>query len=92
MLEIVLFAVACVRYAFPFVFEAKEERGAVLPVLAARKWNESHPSPHFYFRHFHAVFDSRSLFFAPKPTETLATQAKGESRNHLWKFIVLIAH
>ena len=25
--KIILFAVACVRYAFPFVFEAKEEEG-----------------------------------------------------------------
>ena len=45
MLEIVLFAVACVRYAFPFVFEAKEERGAVLPVLAARKIEREPPIP-----------------------------------------------
>ena len=43
--KIVLFAVACVRYAFPFVFEAKEERGAGLPVLAARKMEREPPIP-----------------------------------------------
>ena len=44
-----------------------------------------------------AAFFAQSLTLVPRallpnPTETLATQAKGESRNHLWKFIVLIAH
>ena len=34
-------------------------------VLAAR----TTPSPLFYSPHFHAVFDSRSSFFAPKPQE-----------------------
>ena len=45
MLEIVLFAVAlaCVRYAFPFVFKAKG--GAGLPVLAAREMERDPPIP-----------------------------------------------
>ena len=44
-----------------------------------------------------AAFFAQSLTLVPRsllpnPKEMLATQAKGESRNHLWKFIVLIAH
>ena len=88
------------QQAFPFGFGAKKDR-----FLPREKLNESQKMKgvgrgrgrketprYFTCTIFRAVFDSRSLFFAPKPTETLATQAKGESRNHLWKFIVLIAH
>ena len=65
--------------------EPKNERGG-------RERGRKETPRYFTCTIFRAVFDSRSSFFAPKPTETLATQAKGESRNHLWKFIVLIAH
>ena len=44
-----------------------------------------------------APFLAQPLTLVPRslllnPAETLATRATGESRNHLWKFIVLIAH
>ena len=39
----------------------------------------------FTYAIFHAVFDSRSLFFAPKPHGTLATQAKIKCKTFMVK-------
>ena len=57
------------QQAFLFCFGAREDRRTGFLVLAAREMEPfiPNPSPLFYSRHFRAIFDDRSSFFAPKP-------------------------